>query len=199
MCAATTALLLNIFFAAVMEVVLQRFGEDDTILDNLLTINGIINDIINVLFMVFLDEERGGGPDETLLDRVRRAVWGMLHADDAGIVSRPPARLVRMIGGYRRGVPCVWLDRVGEEDGGCPDAGTGEGAAAGGDTNTTSTGAGDRSSRPEVQPGPPVRIPGRPHYRRRRPHARYQAPHQNRLEMLQEVRHRALRPGKLGC
>ena len=74
-------LLFNIFFAAVMETVLQRFSEDDTILENL----------------VFLDEGSGGGPDETLLDRVLRAVWGMLYADDAGIVSRSPAGLARMM------------------------------------------------------------------------------------------------------
>ena len=74
-------LLFDIFFAAVMGVVLQRFSEDDTILENL----------------VFLDEGSGGGPDETLLDRVRRAVWGMLYADDAGIVSRSPAGLARMM------------------------------------------------------------------------------------------------------
>ena len=91
---------------------------------------------------------------------------------------------------------CVWLDHVGEKDGESPDAGTGGDAAAGGDTNTTSTGAGDRSSRPEVQPGPPALIPGWPHYRRRRTHARYQLPHQNRLGMLQEVLYRALRPAK---
>ena len=64
-----------------MEVVLKRFSEDDTILEDL----------------VFLDEGRGGGPDETLLDRVRRAVWGMLYADDAGIVSRSPAGLARIM------------------------------------------------------------------------------------------------------
>ena len=71
-------LLFYIFFAAVIQVVLQRFSEDDTILKNL----------------VFLDEGSGGGPDETLLDRVRRAVWGMMYADDAGIVSRSPAELL---------------------------------------------------------------------------------------------------------
>ena len=38
--------------------------------------------------------------------------------------------------GYRGGIRCVWLDRV-EEDEDSPDAGTGEGAAAGGDTNTS--------------------------------------------------------------
>ena len=74
-------LLFNIFFAAVIEVVLQRFSENDTILESL----------------VFLDEGTGGGPDETLLDRVRRAIWGMLYADDAGIVSRSPAGLARMM------------------------------------------------------------------------------------------------------
>ena len=51
-------LLFNIFFAAVMEVVLQRFSEYDTILEDL----------------VFLDEGSEGGPDDTLLDRVQRAV-----------------------------------------------------------------------------------------------------------------------------
>ena len=74
-------LLFNIFFAAVIEVVLQRFSEDDTILENL----------------VFLDKGSGGGPDETRLDRVRRAVWGMLYADYAEIVSRLPAGLERMM------------------------------------------------------------------------------------------------------
>ena len=76
-------LLFNIFFAfaAVIEVVLQRFSEDDTILENL----------------VFLDEGSGGGPDETLLDRVRRAVWRMLYTDEAGIVSRSPAGQARMM------------------------------------------------------------------------------------------------------
>ena len=74
-------LLFNIFFAAVIEVVLQRFSEDDTILENL----------------VLLDEGSGSGPDETLLDRVRRAVWEMLYAGDAGIVSRSPAGLARMM------------------------------------------------------------------------------------------------------
>ena len=74
-------LLFNIFFVAVMEVVIQRFSEDDTILENL----------------VFLDEGSGGGPDEILLDRVRRAVCGTLYADDAEIVFRSPAGLARMM------------------------------------------------------------------------------------------------------
>ena len=63
-------LLFNIFFAAVMEVVLQRFSEDDTILEGL----------------VCLDEGRRGGLDEILLVRVRRAARRILYADDAGNV-----------------------------------------------------------------------------------------------------------------
>ena len=51
-------LLFNTFFAAVIEVVLQPFSEDDTIFENL----------------VFLDEGSGGGPDEIRLDRMRTAV-----------------------------------------------------------------------------------------------------------------------------
>ena len=74
-------LLFNILFAAVMEVVLQRFSEDDTFLEDL----------------VFLDEGRGGGSDETLLDRARRAVWGMMYSNDAGIVSRSPVGLARLM------------------------------------------------------------------------------------------------------
>ena len=34
---------------------------------------------------------------ETAMECVRRAVWGMLYADDAYIVSRPPQRLERMM------------------------------------------------------------------------------------------------------
>ena len=74
-------LLFNIFAAVMMEVVLRRFSEDDTILEDL----------------VFLDERSGGGPDEALLDRVLRVVWSMLYVDDAGIVSRSPAEVARMM------------------------------------------------------------------------------------------------------
>ena len=167
-------LLFNIFFAAVIKVVLQRFSEDDTILENL----------------VFLNEGSGSGPDETRLDRVQRAV--RLCWDRVQIASRASEN----DDGYRGGIWCVWLNRIGEEDGDSPDTGTGEGATTGGDTNTTSTSAGDCSRRPEVPPSPPVRIPGRPHYRRRRHHARHQPPHQNRVGMFYEVLHRALRQAK---
>ena len=64
-------LLFNIFFEAVIEVVLVRFSEDDTILKDL----------------VYLEEEAGVGAG-TPLERARRAVWGVLYADDADVVSR---------------------------------------------------------------------------------------------------------------
>ena len=71
-------LLFNIFFAAA--TVLVRFSEDDTILKHL----------------VYLEEEAGVGAG-TPLERARRAVWGMVYADDAGVVSRSQEGLTRMM------------------------------------------------------------------------------------------------------
>ena len=51
------------------------------------------------------------GPDGTLLDRVRRAVWGMLSWDRVHIASRASEDY----DGYRGGIRCLWLDRVGEK------------------------------------------------------------------------------------
>ncbi|CAM9246288.1 unnamed protein product [Ectocarpus sp. 8 AP-2014] len=62
-------LLFDIFFAADIEVVVIRFSEDDVILQHL----------------VYLAEETGAGAG-TLLDQVRWVVWGVLYADDAGVV-----------------------------------------------------------------------------------------------------------------
>ncbi|CAB1108585.1 unnamed protein product [Ectocarpus sp. CCAP 1310/34] len=67
----------------VLEVVAIRFIEDDIVLRSL----------------VCLEEGKteAGGREETPLDRVRRAVWGMLYADDAGVVSRSAEGLARMM------------------------------------------------------------------------------------------------------
>ena len=72
-------LLFNVFFAAPLEIIVTRFSKDEVIMRDL----------------VYLKEEerRGGG----LLDRVRRAVWGMLYADDAGVVSKSADGLARMM------------------------------------------------------------------------------------------------------
>ena len=75
-----SSLLFNIFFAAAIEAVLVRFSEDETILK----------------MLVYLEEEAGVGAG-TRLERVRRAVWGILYADDAGVVSRSQEGLTRMM------------------------------------------------------------------------------------------------------
>ena len=74
-------LLFNIFFAAVLTVVLQRFSEEPTILTEL----------------VHLKEPPTSMGPEPAMDSVRRAVWGMLYADDACIVSRSPQGLAKMM------------------------------------------------------------------------------------------------------
>ena len=76
-------LLFNIFFAEVLEVVVIRFSEDDVVLRSLVYLEG--------------GKTEAGRAEETLLDRVRRAVWGMLYADDAGVVSRSAEGLARMM------------------------------------------------------------------------------------------------------
>ena len=66
-------LLFNIF-AAVLNVVLHRFSEEPAILAEL----------------VHLKEPSTSMGPEPAMDYVRRAMWGMLHGDDACIVSRSP-------------------------------------------------------------------------------------------------------------
>ena len=74
-------LLFNIFFAAMLNVVLQRFSEDPAILAKLVHLKKLSTSI---------------GP-EPAMDYVRRAVWGMLYADDAFIVSRSPQGLANIM------------------------------------------------------------------------------------------------------
>ena len=83
---ALSPLLFNIFFAAVIIVVLQRFAEDPLIVSD----------------FMYLDDaqkgEDGRHRKERTLEMVRRAVWGMLCADDARVVSISPRGLTRMMG-----------------------------------------------------------------------------------------------------
>ena len=74
-------LLFNIFFAAVLNVVLQRFSEEPAILAEL----------------VHLKEPSTSMGPEPAMDYVRRAVWGMLYADDAWIVSRSSQGLAKIM------------------------------------------------------------------------------------------------------
>ena len=74
-------LLFNVFFVAILFVVLERFSKDARILANL----------------IHLQEQPSKVGPKTALECVRRAIWGMLYADDACIVSRSPRGLGRMM------------------------------------------------------------------------------------------------------
>ena len=74
-------LLFNIFFAAVLNVVLQRFSEKPAILAEL----------------THLKDPSTSMGTEPAMDYVGRAVWGMLYADDACIVLRSPQGLSKMM------------------------------------------------------------------------------------------------------
>ena len=71
----------NIFFVTVLNVVLQRFSEDPTILAEL----------------VHLKEPSTSMGSEPAMDYLRSAVWGMLYAGEACIVSRSPQGLAKVI------------------------------------------------------------------------------------------------------
>ena len=81
MCVVAT-LLFSFFFAAVIIVVLQKFAV-------------IVSDT------VYLDDAPKDEDDRPwvkgALEMVRRAVWGTLYADDAGVVSVSPRGLTRMV------------------------------------------------------------------------------------------------------
>ena len=74
-------LMFNVVFAAILFVVLERFSKDASILAGL----------------IHLEEQPTKVGPETVLECVRCAIWGMIYADDACIVSRSPRGLGRMI------------------------------------------------------------------------------------------------------
>ena len=67
-------LLFNIFFAAVINVVYTRFNADE--------------DIVDVLVHLRKKTGTGGSSDTTGEPILATPVWGMLYADDAGVVSQ---------------------------------------------------------------------------------------------------------------
>ena len=75
-------LLFNVFFSVVLNAVLQRFSEEPAILAEL----------------VHLKEPSTSMGPHPAMDYVRHAVWGMLYADDACIVSQSPQGIVKMMG-----------------------------------------------------------------------------------------------------
>ena len=78
-------LLLNIFFATVIIVVLWRFAADPMIVSNL----------------IYLDDaprgENGRPSEDERLEMVRRAMWRILYADDAGMMPMSPRGLTKMV------------------------------------------------------------------------------------------------------
>ena len=76
----SSSLLFNVFFAAILLVKLERFSEDAKVLADL----------------VHLQEQPSKFRPETALERMRRAIWGMLYVD-ACTVSRSPRGLGRMM------------------------------------------------------------------------------------------------------
>ena len=78
-------LLCNIFFASGINVAFTRFKADKGIMDAL----------------VYLRKKKGAGDrgEETSGESVLATpLWGMLYADDAGVVSRSPEQLRKMMG-----------------------------------------------------------------------------------------------------
>ena len=73
-------LLYNVFFAAVIQVVLVSFSED----------KDIVRDLVH-------HEEDVVSGKEVPLALMQRAVWSMLYADDAGIVSESAEALNKMV------------------------------------------------------------------------------------------------------
>ena len=76
-----SSLRFNVFFAAILLVELERFGEDADILADL----------------VHLQDQPSKADPETALECAWRALRGMMYADNACILSRSPRGLEQMI------------------------------------------------------------------------------------------------------
>ena len=92
-------LLLNIFFAAVINVASTRFKADKGIMGH---------------FGTPVEEKGAGGQGQAAAGEsvLATPLWGMLNADDAGVVSQSPEQLRKMIWGVRG----VWPYRIGGQD-----------------------------------------------------------------------------------
>ena len=74
--------LFNVFFAAALHVLLVRFSQDEA----------IVRDSVQISDAGVVGTE-GQEPFACVLS----AVWGMLYAEDAGIVSKPAEGLAKMM------------------------------------------------------------------------------------------------------
>ena len=82
----------NTFFTAVLRVAQKRFAADKAITDSLVQLMRKKEKRKNMG-----GDTPAGHADRPGKDRKARTLWGMLYADDAGIVSREPNGLERMI------------------------------------------------------------------------------------------------------
>ena len=100
------ALLFNIFFAVVLNVASTHFKANKGSMDTL----------------VHLKEKRGvgrrGGRGKATADEsvVATPLWGMLHADGAGVISHLPVRPEEDNGCDHGRVRGVWPHRIGGQD-----------------------------------------------------------------------------------
>ena len=69
-----------------------------------------------LLFSIFFAAVLNVAQPEPAMDYVRRAVWGMLYADYACIVSRSPQGLAKMIEVIVEVLPSLRVNIAGEED-----------------------------------------------------------------------------------
>ena len=157
-------LLFNIFFAAVINVAYTRFKADKDIMDAL----------------VHLRKKNGaGGRGEATAGEpvLATLLWGMLYADDTGVVSQSPEQLRKMIGVIvvvcAAFAPPVSKAKV--------DAGAHHHIQR-------------RSSGSGVQPNERVHIPRGERQPQRRPVHRGRPAHTQRMVQLPEVHPRTVRP-----
>ena len=96
-------LLFNIFFAAVINAASARFKADRGIMDAL----------------VHLRKKRGaGGRGEAAAEEsvLATPLWGMLYADDAGVVSQSTEQLRKIMGVIVVVCAAFWPHRIGGQD-----------------------------------------------------------------------------------
>ena len=97
-------LLFNVFFAAILldaPLMLREIFSEDA---------GMLADLAH------LQEQPSKVGPETALKCAQRTVWGMLHADDACIVSRSPHGLERIMAVFLESLPRSWSDHLREQD-----------------------------------------------------------------------------------
>ena len=138
--------------------------------------------------VVHLEEDLGeDGVKVEPLASARRSAWGMLYADDAGIVSKSAEGLAKMMTVILTAFEAAGVTRVRKENG--------DDAAADTQPGNPDFTARRRSSGPEVYADNAVSVPGRPCRRKRRHCARGETTDPTRMGMLQSIQAGAVRYG----